>query len=211
MVQASVMTGGPHGVAGTASGDLPLDAGAFRQVVGRYATGVVIVTTQVDGVDHVMTANSFTSVSLDPLLVLFCVAHDARFRPAVLESEVWGISIAATAAQPAAAWFARRGRPLPDQIAEVPHHRGVSGVALMDQALGWLECRTVAVHPAGDHDIVIGAVSRISTPPQAGIPLIYWAGGYHHGTGSPFTASEGTSHEMSTGNGTEPTKAPEGA
>lgn len=187
------MTDALAGMAGGDGGRLPLDASAFRQVVGRYATGVVIVTTQVDGVDHVMTANSFTSVSLDPLLVLFCVSHDARFRPAVLASGAWGISIADTRAQPAAAWFARRGRPLPDQIAEVPHHRGDSGVALMDQALGWLECRTVAVHPAGDHDIVIGAVTRIAAPRRTGDPLIYWAGGYHQGTGLLLDTSNGTS------------------
>jgi len=179
--------------------ELPLDAGAFRQVVGRYATGVVIVTTQLDGVDHVMTANSFTSVSLDPLLVLFCVSHDARFRPAVLASGLWGVSIADTQAHSAARWFARRGRPLPDQIAQVPHHRGTSGVALLNQALGWIECRTVAVHPAGDHDIVIGAVTRIAASGRTGDPLIYWAGGYHHGTGPLLNASNATSEGHAAG------------
>lgn len=174
--------------------DLPLDAEGFRSVAGRYATGVVAVTTVLDGIDHVMTANSFTSVSLDPLLALFCVSNEARFGPAVRASGAWGISILAQDAQSAAAWFAKRGRPLPDQLDSVDHHRGVTGAALLNQALGWLECTTVAVHPAGDHHVIIGQVCRLAMAPRPAEPLVYWTGRYHRGTGARIESSQPRHH-----------------
>ncbi|MFC7592752.1 flavin reductase [Nonomuraea antimicrobica] len=67
-----------------------MDPGTYRKVVGRFATGVAIVTTRVGDVDHAMTINSFTSVSLEPLLVLFCAEKVSRFHDAVLEAGTWG-------------------------------------------------------------------------------------------------------------------------
>ena len=90
-----------------------------------------------------MTASAFTSVSLDPLLVLVCVDKEARFRDAVLESGIWGVSVLSRAGRRAADWFATKGRPLVGQLDRFPHHRGqVTGAALLDDALAWLECRT---------------------------------------------------------------------
>lgn len=151
---------------------------AFRQSVSRYATGVTVVTTLADGADHAMTANSFTSVSLDPLLVLFCVERDARFREAVIASGHWGVSVLASTARRHAEWFATRGRPLIGQFANAPHHRGESGVILLDDAIAWLECETHAVHQAGDHDIVVGRVKVIHELPELRDPLVWWARSY---------------------------------
>lgn len=150
----------------------------FRRAVSRYATGVTVITTVADGVDHAMTANSFTSVSLEPLLVLFCVERDARFREAVLESGTWGVSILAATARRHAEWFATRGRPLIGQFANAPHHRGESGVILLDEALAWLECETQDVHRAGDHDIVVGRVQVLHGLPDIQDPLVWWARAY---------------------------------
>jgi flavin reductase (DIM6/NTAB) family NADH-FMN oxidoreductase RutF len=150
----------------------------FRRAVGRYATGVTVITTVVDGVDHAMTANSFTSVSLDPLLVLFCAERDSRFHEAVVESGIWGVSVLDASARRHAQWFATRGRPLIGQFANAPHHRGDNGVLLLDDALAWLECRTTDVHRGGDHDIVVGAVTTLHDLPASGNPLVYWQSGY---------------------------------
>ncbi|MEO5873614.1 MAG: flavin reductase family protein, partial [Streptosporangiaceae bacterium] len=131
---------------------LPAD---LRAVAGRFATGVTVITTVVDGVDHAMTMNSFTSVSLDPLLVMFSVEKIARFHDLVLDAGTWAVSILGEDGQAASAWFAKRGRPLEGQLEGWSHHRGAAtGAAVLTDAIGVLECRTHGVHEAGDHTIV---------------------------------------------------------
>ncbi|MDX3110350.1 flavin reductase family protein [Nonomuraea angiospora] len=155
----------------------PVDPGTYRKVVGRFATGVAIVTTRLNDVDHAMTVNSFTSVSLDPLLVLFCAEKVARFHDAVLEAGVWGVSVLPASMEDASRFFAHRGRPLNGQLARWPHHLGESGVALFDGAIATVECVTTAVHDGGDHSIVVGEVTALDTPSD-GAPLLYHEGQY---------------------------------
>jgi flavin reductase (DIM6/NTAB) family NADH-FMN oxidoreductase RutF len=155
----------------------PVDRDAYRRAVGRFATGIAVVTTRLDGIDHAMTVNSFASVSLDPLLALFCAEKIARFHDAVLAAGVWGVSVLPDTAEDVSRFFAHRGRPLEGQLDGRPHHRGGLGVALLDDALATLECRTAAVHDAGDHSIVVGAVVAAVTPAE-GSPLLYHEGRY---------------------------------
>lgn len=155
------------------------DAAAFRQALGRFPTGVSVLTCLADGHDHAMTANSLTSVSLDPLLVLVCVETDTRFHEAVCAAGHWGVSILAAQARGAATWFATRGRPLAGQLDPVAHRRGArTGVALLEDALAWLEVRTVAVHPAGDHSIVVGQVLGLDVSEDHDSALTYYRGSY---------------------------------
>ncbi|MEV0998395.1 flavin reductase family protein [Nonomuraea sp. NPDC050202] len=154
-----------------------VDPGSYRKVVGRFATGVAIVTTRLGDDDHAMTINSFTSVSLDPLLVLFCAEKVARFHDAVMEAGLWGVSVLPASMEDASRFFAHRGRPLNGQISRWPHHRGESGVALFDGAIATVECATTAVHDGGDHSIVVGAVTALGTPSD-GAPLLYHEGRY---------------------------------
>jgi flavin reductase (DIM6/NTAB) family NADH-FMN oxidoreductase RutF len=157
-----------------------VDADAFRRALGRFATGITVVTTVADGVDHAMTANSFTSVSLDPPLVLVCVERVTRFHDAVRTSGVWAVSVLADDDAETSTWFASRGRPLEHQLDRVPHVRGVrSGAALLSRALATVECRTEAVYDGGDHSIVTGRVVGVSTPHPDGRPLVYYTGRYH--------------------------------
>jgi flavin reductase (DIM6/NTAB) family NADH-FMN oxidoreductase RutF len=133
--------------------------GAFRRAVARFATGVCVLSTSDGVLDHAMTANAFTSVSLEPLLVLVCVETEARVHDALVDNGDWAISVLSAGAKPTADWLASRGRPLHGQLDRVPHRRGpLTGAALVESALAWLECRTYAVHPAGDHSVVIGEV-----------------------------------------------------
>src|SRR4029453_2539577 len=109
------------------------------------------VTAVDDGKDHAMTANAFTSVSLDPLLVLVGVETEARFHDPITSAGEGGVSILDATARPAASWLATRGRPLHGQLDRVPFHRGpLTGVALLEQAIAHLEVRTTATHPGGD-------------------------------------------------------------
>ncbi len=168
----------PPGPELDAAPDPLLDQDAFRRAVGQFATGVTVCTTRVGALDHAMTASAFTSVSLDPLLVLVCVDKEARFRDAVVESGVWAVSVLAAGARPAADWFATKGRPLVGQLDRFPHHRGRTGAPLLDDALAWVECATAAVYDGGDHDIVLGAVLAVSEGDRDSDALLYHRGRY---------------------------------
>ena len=157
----------------------PLDPAVFRQAMGRVVHGVSVLTTVAGGHDHAMTADTVTSVSLEPLLVLCCAETEARYHDAVLESGVWGVSVLAADQRAASEWFATRGRPLHGQLDRTPFHRGEkTGVALLDDALMHLEVRTTDVHPAGDHSIIVGEVLSIDLPDTVGSALVHYRGRY---------------------------------
>ena len=151
----------------------------FRRSMGRFATGITVITTKLDGLDHAMTANSFTSVSLDPLLVLVCVERETRFHEAVEQTGTWGVSVLAADQRRHAVWFATRGRPLEGQFLQVPHIAGArTGAALLRGAVATLECRTKASWPAGDHDVLLGEVLELGPVEPQRDPLLYWASEY---------------------------------
>jgi flavin reductase (DIM6/NTAB) family NADH-FMN oxidoreductase RutF len=151
----------------------------YRRVVGRFATGIAVVTAAHDGADYAMTVNSFTSVSLDPVQVLFCCEEASRLHRAITAGSDWAVSVLSADQREAAQWFATRGRPLEGQFRRVAHHRGAaSGAIVLSEAIATLECRTVAMHPAGDHTIVLGEVIAVATPRPEGEPLLYFRGQY---------------------------------
>ncbi|GAB3245607.1 flavin reductase family protein [Kineosporia babensis] len=158
---------------------MAVDQGTFRRAVGRFATGICVVTSREGRLDHAMTVNAFTSVSLDPLLVLVCVEREARFHDAVVEAGVWGVSVLDSGHRPVADWLANRGRPLIGQLDRIPHHRGPeTDVALLDEAVATLECRTTAVYPGGDHNIVLGEVVAADVCDDRSGALLYHRGAY---------------------------------
>ena len=174
---------------------LPLTDESFREVASRYATGVVVVTTQADGFDHAMTASSFTTVSLNPMLALVCVEQDTRFHDALCGGsspvgQQWGISVLSADAIPTASWFATKGRPLHGQFDRYPHHRGVeTGVVLLSDSIASMELRTTSATPGGDHTIVVGEVLSLAVSEELvdrtpaddrGWPLTYWARRYRN-------------------------------
>ena len=170
-----------------------VDQTAFRGALSRFASGVTVVSTVDDGVDHLMTASAFTSVSLEPPQVLVCSHRSSRFHDAVLHSKTWGVSILSEAGMAASAWFAHRGRPLDAQLEGIAHHRGSSGVALLDDSLAWLECRTAAVHDGGDHTILVGDVIGAAVHEEVDDPLLYYRS--HYGTMVRLDESEKTVYE----------------
>ena len=144
----------------------------YRDLLARYASGVVVVTARVDDADHAMTANSFTSVSLHPPLVLFCVQKDSRFHAAIGAADRWVVNVLSAEQAPAARWFAERGRPLTRQMQVVEHQRDAAGIARLTGSLGYLTCRTDAMHDAGDHTIVVGEVLEVDHGGE-GTALVY--------------------------------------
>ena len=155
-----------------------LDAHSYRHVVGRFATGVTVVSTVHEGVRYGMTVNSFTSVSLDPLLVLFCCELDASLHAPLMAAGVWGVSVLSADQQKVAAWFATRGTAGVDQFVECPARPGpVTGVPLVADSLAWLECRTRTTYDGGDHTIVLGEVVDLAIGVDAS-PLLYFRSDY---------------------------------
>jgi flavin reductase (DIM6/NTAB) family NADH-FMN oxidoreductase RutF len=155
-----------------------VEAAAFRRAAGQFASGIVVVTTPGG---HAMTVSAFTSVSLEPPLVLFCAEKIARFHDAVLAEGSWAVSILAEDDEKTARWLATRGRPLEGQLDGLAHHPGpVTGAPVLDGALAALECRTTAVHDGGDHSIVVGLVAAVAGPaePAEYGPLLHYSGGY---------------------------------
>lgn len=155
-------------------------ADAFRRVVGSFATGVTVVTTCDDGRHVGMTANSFTSVSLDPVLVLVAVDVRARFHAAVLESRSFAVNVLAADQEDISRWFATRGRPEDhEHIDRWPHRVGeASGAAVFDGVLAVLECTTYATYDGGDHTLLVGEVVAMEAPRPHADPLLYFKGVY---------------------------------
>ncbi len=163
-----------------------VDVAAFRRSASRFASGIVVVSTSLDGISHAMTATAFTAVSVEPLLVLVCAEKVARFHDAVLATGTWAVSVLGEESEKTAAWLATRGRPLEGQLDTFRHHLGpVTGAPILDDALTAMECRTSAVHDGGDHSIVVGEVVAVTEPREAGAPLLYYAGRYRRLSASP--------------------------
>ena len=151
-----------------------IDADTFRSVLGRFASGVTIVTTHdAQGVDHGMTVSAFCSLSLDPPMVVFCVDHAASMHDLLLGHPTCGVSILSSNQEAYSRRFADQDNERFDGIA---YSRGESGAVLLDDALAHLECRLVAHHDAGDHTLFIAQVDRAE--PRHGRPLLYYRGGY---------------------------------
>lgn len=148
-----------------------IDPKLFRTTMGRFATGVTVISTVIAGRVHGMTANAFLSVSLDPPLVLVSLGHQARMRALLSHGERFGISVLGA---DQAAWsnhFA--GRATEDISISWEWE---NDVPLLEGAIAHITAEVVDMHPAGDHTLFIGEVETLSHQP--GQPLIFHAGAY---------------------------------
>jgi flavin reductase (DIM6/NTAB) family NADH-FMN oxidoreductase RutF len=146
----------------------------FRSVLGRFPSGVTVVTTRNgDGSDEGMTVSAFCSVSLEPPLVLICIEKNASAHKALTTASGFVINIlAATQEQ-----IARRFSIVDiDRFEGVGYSRTQNGFAVLDDVLGVIECARSAMHDAGDHTIIVGEVEAARA--QNGTPLLYYRGGY---------------------------------
>jgi flavin reductase (DIM6/NTAB) family NADH-FMN oxidoreductase RutF len=151
-----------------------VDSATFRSVLGRFASGVTVVTVCDDeGTDHGMTVSAFCSLSLIPPLVLLCVDHEASLHEILQRATHFGINILAAEQEAISRRFAGTD---PDRFEGLGFQRGQRGVALLDGALAHLECSVHSRYEGGDHTIVIGEVE--SAAPSKGRPLLYYRGGY---------------------------------
>lgn len=134
----------------------------LRAVMGMFATGVTVVTSGVE-LPHGMTANAFTSVSLDPAMVLVCVKRSAVMHGTILDRGAFAVSILAADQEGLARYFASSSRPLGEREFETvdcwPGRH--TGAPIVTGSLAWVECKLAAVYDGGDHSIFLGSVLGI--------------------------------------------------
>ena len=148
---------------------------AFRDALSTFTTGVTIITTRgADGLPVGITANSFNSVSLDPPLLLVCLAKSAASLPAFTGAAAFAVNVLHIGQQPVSTRFATRGE---DKFAGTATESWSTGVPIISGSLASFECRTSAQHDGGDHVILIGEVIRVRYEPRRD-PLLYFRGKY---------------------------------
>jgi len=149
-----------------------VDSELFRSAIARHAAGVVVVSAGFANRWRGLTATTFTAISIEPPLVLVSLDRFAATRDVVLEAGVFNVSLLSSRQEFIAERFAGRAPQVDPSWREIPHRLGDNGLPLVEGAIAWFECRLDAAHPAGDHDIVVGAVTAAGA--GTGDPLVLW-------------------------------------
>jgi len=155
-----------------------LSPAEFRKAMGTFATGVTIVTVDLDGEVHGMTANAFASVSLDPPLLLVCVDHSARTHAHLQTKKRFGINVLAESQRVISEYYARpvHTHEHAEEEAGARFERTIQGTPILCGALAYLECRLQSTEEAGDHTIFIAEVEDVVV--RKGDPLVFFRGKY---------------------------------
>jgi flavin reductase (DIM6/NTAB) family NADH-FMN oxidoreductase RutF len=152
-------------------------ADLYRQVMGNWGSGVTVVTTHgIDGKPYGLTVSSFTSVSLEPVLVLVCLDNRLSGLQAFKDSRGFGVSVLTDSQEDVSRLFAKKDTVRPPDL----YVSGVTGVPLIRDALVTLECKTVQMYPGGDHVIFLGQVEAadLGACKSGKGPLMYFRGKY---------------------------------
>jgi flavin reductase (DIM6/NTAB) family NADH-FMN oxidoreductase RutF len=157
------------------------DRPVFRRILGHFCTGVIIVTALDEATPVGMTCQSFSSLSLDPPLVLFSASHTSTSWPRIQRAGSFAVNILADDQEPLCRRFATSGA---DKFASIDWSIGAAGAPLLAGCLAHIECRLQSVTVAGDHDIVIGEPLAMDEDPSRD-PLVYFRSGYGRFSASP--------------------------
>jgi flavin reductase (DIM6/NTAB) family NADH-FMN oxidoreductase RutF len=155
-----------------------LSSAEFRKAMGCFATGVTIITVDLEGEVHGMTANAFASVSLDPMLVLVCVDHSTRTHAHLHAKKRFGINILCQDQRAISEYYARpeRDHEHAETEAGARFDRTRHGTPVLHGALAYLECKLRSAEVAGDHSIFIAEVEDVVV--RDGEPLLFFRGKY---------------------------------
>ncbi len=152
-----------------------IDPDLFRAVLGRFASGVTVVTTRdAAGRDHGLTVSAFSSLSLEPPLVLVCIDQSSSVQPVLREASHFVVNVLASTQEALSRRFS--GRDL-DRFDGSGYSRGNTGLAVLDEVLAYLECRVAHRLDQGDHTIFVGEVLSLELG-RPGAALVYVGGGY---------------------------------
>jgi flavin reductase (DIM6/NTAB) family NADH-FMN oxidoreductase RutF len=153
---------------------MPIEKNELRQVMGHFATGVTIITTFTKaGEMHGLTANAFTSVSLEPPLLLISVDKKAESWPAFEESRAFTVNILSDDQEGLSRKFAVSGGK---KFEGVAYRIGANGAAILDGTLAYIECTLWAAYDGGDHSVYLGEIQQAEV--HEGKPLVFYRGGY---------------------------------
>lgn len=149
----------------------------FKDALACWASGVCVVTTRsTDGLMYGLTVSSFSSLSLDPPLILVCIDNRNRFSAMVRESGGFGVSMLHTGQEPASNYFAQPGREPTSDFVEIDGAYTQMGQPVIEGSMAWLACELHSAEEVGDHTIVIGRV--VETFAGEGDPLVYYRRAY---------------------------------
>ncbi len=152
----------------------------FRSALGAFATGVTVITTQSGEHPYGMTANAFSSLSLDPPLILVCVKSQAEGSQIIGENGVFAVNVLGAEQEALSRYFSSKDRPRgAEAFKEISHRRGASGSPILEGVAAFLDCRVTVRHPAGDHTIFIGEVLALGVD-SAVEPLLFHLGKYRY-------------------------------
>jgi flavin reductase (DIM6/NTAB) family NADH-FMN oxidoreductase RutF len=149
----------------------------FRRAMGRFATGVTLITTRLDDHLHGMTANAVTSLSLDPMMVLVCVDKTADTHDILARAGVFAVNILNREQADISNRFAKKEFDGAHGIDDIPHSFAVTGSPIIEGAIAYLDCKTTIEHHGGDHTIFIGEVLEAKELGD-GAPLVFYRGKY---------------------------------
>ena len=155
--------------------EMGIDPLEFRKALGHFATGVTVVTTSHENADHGLTVNAFTSVSLDPPLVLVCIDKKAESYWVMKKSRIFAINILSEKQKEQSVNFSRH--ELKDiRFRNLMLKREVTGAPIIEDSIAYLDCKVVEIYDGGDHDIFVGAVQKLAF--READPLLFYAGKY---------------------------------
>lgn len=155
---------------------LGVDPAAFRQWMGRWATGVSIVTAREGDRDYGLTANAFLSVSLDPPTILVSLGEEANTTPVIARTRRFAVNLLRAEQEALSRHFAVVGTH-DTKFTGVDLHRSAEGLALLDGTLGAITCSVSAEYPVADHRLVLGHVQSMESGAE-GLPLLFFLGRY---------------------------------
>ena len=155
--------------------EISLTQESLREVFGLFPTGIAVVTASASGSLYGVTINSFSSLSLEPPLVLFSLARGLHTLHALLSARTFAIHFLREDQRHVSARFAKA---LSDKWNDVPYRQGVTGCPVIESALAVLECRLHAQYDGGDHVIIVGRIAHLEKHPGSN-PLIFYRGRYH--------------------------------
>ncbi len=159
---------------------MAVDTAAFRQVMSLFPTGITVVTTAAGEEIQGLTVNAFCSVSLQPPLVLCCLNNEGYCRALLTRSQVFAVNFLGEEQEALACRFSTLALSPRERFEGIPYHTEVTGAPVLDEAVGWLDCRVEATYPGGDHTIVLGEILALGHASQAK-PLVFYRSRYHRG------------------------------
>lgn len=148
----------------------------FKQTMSNWASGITIITTCREEGLLAMTASSFTSLSIEPPLILVAVSKNTRTYKQIIKQKAFGVMILALGQEEISNCGAGFRGEEGNFLTGIPYHKEITGAPILDQCLAWMDCSLYATHDAGDHTIFIGKLEAVGS--QSGEPLLWYGRGY---------------------------------